>query len=94
MSFKGTARFRKNVANLGGFMRNIQLEITSFDEQEDRVETEWRFSCTLALPWRPQLKAAGGTTHVFGTSGLVEKHIERWAIDPSVVVKQLFTPGK
>jgi hypothetical protein len=48
----------------------------------------------LALPWRPQLAAAGGTTHVFDQhSGLVTRHVERWDVEPSRVVKQLLRPA-
>lgn len=59
-----------------------------------QVLTKWRFSCTLALPWRPLLAAAGGTTHVIDpSSGLVVRHVEMWDVEPSKVVAQLFKPA-
>jgi len=48
-----------------GMMQDINLSVTSFEEQEQQVITKWRFSATLDLPWKPILAAAGGTTHVF-----------------------------
>lgn len=75
-------------------MRDIRLTVTSWDETAADLRTNWRFSCVLALPWRPRLAAAGGTTHVFGHDGRVVRHIERWDIEPAVVVRQLFTPGR
>jgi len=95
VSFTGRERFRKNVSNLGGLLRDVKLDITSYEENEEQLVTAWRFAATVELPWRPRLFAKGGTTHVFDSrSGLVVRHDERWDIEPWTVVKQLFTPGK
>jgi len=94
VSFKGVNRFKQNVGNLGGMMEDIDLKITGWEEREDELETAWRFSCVLDLPWRPKLAAAGGTTHVFDqTTGKVVKHVERWDVEPGKVVKQLLVPS-
>ncbi len=84
------------MSNLGGLMTDVRLEITTWDDSDaTRLQTGWRFACTLTLPWRPRLAAAGGTTHVFDpATGRVVQHIERWDIEPAVVVRQLFTPRK
>jgi len=90
VSFDGVRRFQANVANLGGLMEDIDLKITKWEETDEALETSWRFSCVLALPWRPKLAAAGGTTHVFDrASGRVIKHVERWDVEPGKVVKEL-----
>lgn len=83
MSFSGTARFKKNVSNLGGLMKDVRLNIKALEERgDDVVQSEWSFSCVLDLPWKPRLAAAGGTTHVFSLeTGRVVKHIERWDIE-------------
>lgn len=95
VAFRGKQRFLKNVANLGGLMENVKLDITRFEANDAELSTDWRFACTLALPWRPRLAASGGTTHVFSPeTGLVVKHIERWDIEPGIVARQLFTPGE
>lgn len=57
-----------------------------------QVQTKWRFSCILDLPWKPRLAAAGGTTHLID-GGRVVKHIEAWDVEPSRVVAQLLTPA-
>lgn len=44
---------------------NVQLDMTDWQELDDRLVTKWRFKCILSLPWRPVLAAAGGTQHVF-----------------------------
>lgn len=44
---------------------DIKLDITGWEEKETELETKWRFSALLSLPWRPRLAASGGTTHVF-----------------------------
>ena len=94
VAFEGVDRFKQNVGNLGGMMRDIDLKITGWEENEDDLVTSWRFSCVLDLPWRPKLAAAGGTTHAFDEgTGKVVKHIERWDVDPGKVVKQLLVPA-
>lgn len=57
--FKGTERFRRNVSNLGGMLRDVQIDITDWKEEEDSLKTKWRFSAILDLPWKPRLAAAG-----------------------------------
>lgn len=94
VSFNGVDRFKKNVGNLGSLMQDVKLEITDWRESEESVQSKWRFSCILDLPWRPRLAAAGGTTHVFDEStGKVIEHIEDWDIEPGKVVRDLLRPS-
>lgn len=94
VAFEGVDRFKQNVSNLGGMMRDIDLKITGWEENEHDLVTSWRFSCVLDLPWRPRLAAAGGTTHAFDrATGKVVKHIERWDVEPAKVLKQLLVPA-
>lgn len=94
VSFNGVDRFKKNVGNLGSLMQDVKLEITDWREGEESVQSKWRFSCILDLPWRPRLAAAGGTTHVFDErTGKVVEHIEDWDIEPGKVVRDLLRPS-
>ena len=94
VSFAGVDRFKQNVGNLGGLMREIDLNVTGFTETNEGLQTEWRFTCILDLPWRPRLSAKGGTTHVIDkTTNLVVRHYERWDVEPAKVLKQLFVPA-
>ena len=45
--------------------QDIKLDIYDWKEAEGELETKWRVSGIVQLPWRPLLAAAGGTTHVF-----------------------------
>jgi len=66
--FKGTARFKKNVSNLGSSLEEAETILLSWEEREEEgsLKTQWRFSGIVGLlPWRPRLAAAGSTTHVF-----------------------------
>jgi len=94
VSFTGVDRFKQNVGNLGGLMREIDLNVTEFTETNEGLQTEWRFTCILDLPWRPRLSAKGGTTHVIDkATNLVVRHYERWDVEPAKVLKQLFVPA-
>ncbi|KXZ49450.1 hypothetical protein GPECTOR_21g676 [Gonium pectorale] len=94
VSFSGTDRFKRNVANLGGLMSDIRIEVYEWVEGPASLETRWRFSALLDLPWRPRLAAAGGTTHVMDLErGCVVRHDERWDVEPGKVVAQLIKPA-
>lgn len=94
VSFKGTQRFKQNVGNLGGLMSDIKLDVYEWEEGPASLQTKWRFSCILDLPWKPRLAAAGGTTHVLDLQrGVVVGHDEQWAVEPSKVVAQLLLPS-
>ena len=76
--------------------QDVNLEVSGFEAAPDGLSlaTSWRFSCILALPWRPRLAASGGTTHVFDpATGLVVRHIERWDVEPARVARQLLRPA-
>ena len=93
-SFRGLGRFRRNVRNLGGYCEDVELNLTSFEETEDGVQTEWTFACVLDLPWRPRLAAKGGTTHALdAASHRVVRHYERWDVEPKKVLTQLLKPA-
>lgn len=96
VSFTGLQRFKANVSNLGGLMRDIKLDVFEFTESEagDQVTTRWRFSCVLTFPpWRPRLSAGGSTVHVLDPrTHRVTKHIENWEVEPGRVLKQLLVP--
>lgn len=93
-SFKGVDRFKKNVSNLGGLLQDVKLDIYDWQEAQNQLETKWRVSGIVQLPWKPLLAAAGGTTHVFSQeTGRVEKHIEMWDVEPGRVLKRLLKPA-
>ncbi|DBA68189.1 TPA: hypothetical protein ACH3X2_013898 [Trebouxia sp. C0005] len=93
-SFNGVERFKKNVSNLGGLLQDIKLDIYDWQEADGQLETKWRVSGIVQLPWRPLLAAAGGTTHVFSQeTGRVVKHIEMWDVEPGKVLKRLLKPA-
>lgn len=93
-SFSGTPRFKRNVANLGGMLKDVQLDVTGWEEGPDSLQTRWRFNAILDLPWRPRLAAAGGTKHVFSPeTGRVVQHIETWDVEPWAVLRSLLKPS-
>lgn len=90
-----SARFKRNADNLGRFVLDPRLKITSFKVEEYSVSVGWMFSGVLRLPWRPVLAASGESSHVLNPESLlIERYEERWKSDPLEVVKRLFLPGK
>lgn len=93
-SFRGVERFKRNVSNLGGMLRDVKLDISEWEQEGDTLRTKWKFSGILDLPWKPRLAASGGTTHVFDPiTGRVVDHIESWDVSPGDVVRTLLKPS-
>jgi hypothetical protein len=46
------------------------------------IETRWRLTCELALPWRPFIDVEGSTVHRYSPArgGRVVEHVESWGI--------------
>lgn len=63
---------------------DIQLDLLDWKETDEALQTKWRFSAVLTLPWRPRLAASGATTHVFSK---VSCHV-------STVAVSALMPGK
>lgn len=90
-----STRFKANADNLGRFVVEPRLKVTSFSIQETTVSVGWTFSSQLKLPWRPVLAAAGETKHRLNADTLlIEEYTESWKSDPWRVVARLFVPGK
>jgi hypothetical protein len=100
-SFRGTERFKKNVANFGAVVDAVRVDLGEIgpDPREpdnaDVVYATWRFSGVVkVLPWRPVLAASGSTRHVIDASkGLVAEHVEEWASSPGEVLARLWEPS-
>lgn len=60
------------------YRKDIQLNILEFNEHESEVQTKWRFSALLELPWKPRLAAAGGTRHVFDQVWPLVRQQQEW----------------
>lgn len=94
VSYKGVARFKRNISNLGDLMENVRLQVYDVQATEYEIRTKWKFSCILDLPWRPKLAAAGSTVHVLDEeTNKVVKHIEDWDVEPGQVLKSLLKPA-
>ena len=98
-SFRGTARFKKNVANFGAVVDAVRVDLGELGpdprDTENSVVATWKFSGVVkVLPWRPVLAASGATRHVIDRErGLVVQHIEEWASSPGEVLERLWEPS-
>ena len=54
--------------------QDIKLDIYDWQEADGQLETKWRVSGIVQLPWRPLLAAAGGTTHVFSQVCVISRN--------------------
>ena len=92
-------RFKNNADNLGKYILNPRLRITSYSiEKEDDynavIKVGWVYSSNLKLPWTPILAAAGETSHFLDDNNLIVRYQEQWKSNPWEVVFRLFKPAR
>ncbi len=84
ISFAGLATWTRNIAALKLFFREPKLELRAIDlnTATRTVETQWRLTCELALPWRPFIDVEGSTVHRYDPTrgGRVVEHVESWEV--------------
>ncbi|KAL8195953.1 hypothetical protein R6Q57_024953 [Mikania cordata] len=62
-SFKGVSRFKRNCTNFGSLIEKSSMKLMKWEDFEDKGVGHWRFSCTMAFPWKPILSATGYTEY-------------------------------
>ncbi|KAI7737877.1 hypothetical protein M8C21_032141 [Ambrosia artemisiifolia] len=98
-SFKGVWRFKRNCTNFGSLILKSDMNLIrwedDFEEEEDKGIGHWRFTCTMAFPWKPILSATGYTEYYLSKqSGKVCRHVEHWNVPKMALFKQLLRPSR
>ncbi|OAY49109.1 hypothetical protein MANES_05G030450v8 [Manihot esculenta] len=94
-SFRGLARFKRNCTNFGLLIEKSNMNLTKWEDFEDKGIGHWRFSCIMSFPWRPILSATGYTEYYFDAqSGRVCRHVEHWNVPKMALLKQLLKPSQ
>ncbi|KAK9062824.1 hypothetical protein SSX86_020014 [Deinandra increscens subsp. villosa] len=94
-SFKGVGRFKRNCTNFGYLIEKSRMKLMKWEEFEDKGIGHWRFSCTMAFPWKPILSATGYTEYYLSKeSGKVCRHVEHWNVPKMALFKQLLKPSR
>ncbi|KAJ0803351.1 putative NTF2-like domain superfamily protein [Helianthus annuus] len=94
-SFKGLLRFKRNCTNFGSLIHKSNMNLIKWEDFQDKGIAHWRFSCTMAFPWRPILSATGYTEYYLSKeSGRVCRHVEHWNVPKMALFKQLLKPSR
>ncbi|RCV35061.1 hypothetical protein SETIT_7G208800v2 [Setaria italica] len=94
-SFRGLRRFKRNCTNFGSLLEKSNMELTKWEDLEDKSIGHWRFSCVMSFPWRPILSATGYTEYYFDAeSGKVCRHVENWNVPKMALLRQIFRPSR
>lgn len=94
-SFKGLRRFKRNCTNFGLLIDKSNMNLTRWDDFEDKGIGHWRFNCIMSFPWRPILSATGYTEYYFNAeTGKVCRHVEHWNVPKMALFKQILRPSR
>uniref|UniRef100_A0A0D9W8H3 Uncharacterized protein n=1 Tax=Leersia perrieri TaxID=77586 RepID=A0A0D9W8H3_9ORYZ len=94
-SFRGLQRFKRNCTNFGSLLEKSTMNLTKWEDMEDKSIGHWRFSCVMSFPWRPILSATGYTEYYFHAgSGKVCRHVEHWNVPKMALLRQIFRPSR
>ncbi|MFS7925015.1 putative NTF2-like domain superfamily protein [Helianthus anomalus] len=92
-SFKGLLRFKRNCTNFGSLIHKSNMNLIKWEDFQDKAIAHWRFSCTMAFPWRPIL--SGYTEYYLSKeSGRVCRHVEHWNVPKMALFQQLLKPSR
>ncbi|CAM8969292.1 unnamed protein product [Rhodiola kirilowii] len=75
---KGLQRFKRNCSNFGSLIEKSNMELTKWEDFEDKGVGHWKFSCVMSFPWKPIL--SGSKPSSSGANGS-EKYIEVISVD-------------
>ncbi|KAM0950154.1 putative NTF2-like domain superfamily protein [Dioscorea sansibarensis] len=94
-SFRGLQRFKRNCSNFGSLLLKTDMNLTKWEDFEDKGVGHWRFRSIMMFPWRPILSATGYTEYFFNAqSGKVCRHVEHWNVPKMALLKQIFRPSR
>lgn len=62
--FDGVEAYRKDSEKLGRLMKDVQVEVTEWQEEGDTVIAVWQLNCRLNGPLKPSFSTTGQTTFV------------------------------
>ncbi|MEO1634822.1 MAG: DUF2358 domain-containing protein [Cyanobacteria bacterium J06631_9] len=96
-SFSGVEKYKKMIAFLSQFFRDIDMELHSI-EQIEQIEqtgvtsilTRWMLNMTAPAPWAPRLSISGRSELGLDSQQLINSHIDYWNCSRLDVLKQVF----
>jgi hypothetical protein len=88
--FRGVARYRKMIAFLGRWFKDIQLDLHQIQREEQTIRTDWTLHMTCPVPWRSRLSIAGYSLLEINESNLIISHVDYWHKPVLAVFMQLF----
>ncbi|CAD7702038.1 unnamed protein product, partial [Ostreobium quekettii] len=76
--YEGVAEYRENCASLGKVMKDVEVEVLGWREEDDTLTAVWQLTCKLDGPLTPTFESRGETTYTT-SGGRVVKHVEAWS---------------
>ncbi|MEM9539877.1 MAG: DUF2358 domain-containing protein [Cyanobacteria bacterium P01_E01_bin.42] len=88
--FRGRDRYKKTIAFMATWFKNINLEVREVKRSQNTIHTRWTLSWNTPLPWQPRIAIPGRSELQLNGENLIVSHIDYWDISRFDVLKQHF----
>ena len=88
--FTGIQRYKKMIAFMGNWFKNIDLDLHKISQENDIIHTKWTLHWTTPLPWQPPIAIPGRSELKVSPDQLIISHIDYWDCSRLDVLKQHF----
>ncbi|MEL6159402.1 MAG: DUF2358 domain-containing protein [Cyanobacteria bacterium J06623_5] len=90
-SFSGIEKYKKMIAFLSKFFRDIDMELHGIETADaTSILTRWTLNMTAPAPWSPRLSISGRSELGLNSRQLISSHIDDWDCSRLDVLKQVF----
>ncbi|NES71939.1 MAG: DUF2358 domain-containing protein [Okeania sp. SIO2D1] len=90
--FRGVKRYKKMIAFMSNWFRDIKMVLHDIRRIENIIETDWTLYWTTPLPWQPRIAISGRSELKINREGLIIAHLDYWHCSRFNVLKQHFFP--
>jgi len=92
--FRGLQRYKKNIAFIQTWFKDVQLEVRDLQQRDRLIATKWTLRWTTPLPWKPRIAIPGRSELALNDDNLIISHVDYWDCSRLDVLKQHFVTSK
>jgi len=88
--FQGRDTYRRMIDWMAYWFKNIQMDLHDIQQYQGEITTRWTLSWDAPLPWQPRIRVEGHSVLHLNGQGLIDSHVDHWAISRWQLLLQHF----